>query len=150
MNNKLRKLIAAHVGQRIELQRPSCKPITFLITTIKPDHFVTESLQELRNQVHFRTAAAWTISDDGETVTLTKASELDPQNQRLSIAFLMPTIVTLYGKQLQAIGRGKYPWDCKMKRQHPTAMSYYSEQAGWCTEFCQCFIDRDKSLDIYD
>lgn len=145
---RLRKLVSAHIGQRIEIQRPEHSPVLFLIDSIKSDHFSTVSLQGLRSQVHFGTALSWTISDDGSLAT--KSSELNPQKQRLSIKFLMPKVVTIYDKQFQAIGRNKYPWDCTLKTQHPHAMHYYSPEGGWCTEFCGCFVNRDKTLDLYE
>jgi len=150
MNNlgRLKKLVFAHVGQRVEIQHLNCKPITFTIKDAKTDHFITRSLHGLKSQVHFGSAASWTISTDGSLAI--KTCELNPQEQRLSIRFLMPKVVTIYGKQFEEIGRGKYPWDCPAKYKYPNAIIYSSAIGGWCTEFCACFVDRDKTLDFYE
>lgn len=47
----------------------------------------------------------------------------------------LPQTITLWGKQLHAIGRGKYPYDCISKDEHPNAMIYSSPEGGWTHEF---------------
>lgn len=49
----------------------------------------------------------------------------------------LPTTITLWGKTLHAIGRGKFPYDCISARKHPNAMIYSSPEAGWTHEFDQ-------------
>ncbi len=59
-----------------------------------------------------------------------------------------PKIITIYGRTLTAIGHGKYPYDCRLKDEYPTAMIYQGD-GGWCSEFDDCFLNRDKSLDVF-
>lgn len=49
---------------------------------------------------------------------------------------LLPESFEFMGKTFHAYGRGLYPYDCKMKDKHPSAMIYKCEETGsWCTEF---------------
>ena len=47
----------------------------------------------------------------------------------------LPKTIALWGKQLHAIGRGKFPYDCISREEHPNAMIYSSPEAGWTHEF---------------
>lgn len=58
-----------------------------------------------------------------------------PTSAATSDVAALPQTITLWGKQLHAIGRGKYPYDCISKDEHPTAMIYSSPEAGWTHEF---------------
>lgn len=46
----------------------------------------------------------------------------------------LPPAISMYGKRLKAIGRGKFPYECRAKDQHPNAMIYFSPDAGWTHE----------------
>lgn len=46
----------------------------------------------------------------------------------------LPEVITLWGKELRAIGRGKFPYECIAKDKHPDAMIYSSPDAGWTHE----------------
>ena len=61
----------------------------------------------------------------------------------------LPSSIELYGKRLYAIGRGKYPYDCRAKDEWPDGMIYYSPDAGWDHEHSPCFLRRDQSKDRY-
>lgn len=60
----------------------------------------------------------------------------------------LPVEVTIYGKKLQAIGRGKYPYDCEARAKHPNAMIYMGDCA-WTDEHSMAFEERDQSLDVH-
>ena len=59
----------------------------------------------------------------------------------------LPHSIELYGKRLEAIGRGKYPYECISKDKYPNAMIYHSREAGWTHEHSSCFLRRDQSKD---
>lgn len=61
----------------------------------------------------------------------------------------LPTSIVIYGRRMVAIGRGKYPHDCNLKREYPNAMIYTAE-CTWTSSESHCFANRDKSLDRYD
>ena len=42
-----------------------------------------------------------------------------------------PETITRYGKELKAIGKGKYPYDCICKDKYPNAMIYKNNTGGW-------------------
>lgn len=61
----------------------------------------------------------------------------------------LPSTVTIYNNTMIAVGRGKYPYECNIKDEHPDAMIYYGDGV-WDSEFSSSFIDRDQSLDKFE
>lgn len=93
------------------------------------DHSSTE---DAATRVHYLNGGG---ADDCDQ-SIAKKTETNP-----------PTSIELYGKRLEAIGRGKYPYECRAKDKWPNAMIYYSPDAGWDHEHSPCFLRRDKSKD---
>ncbi|MDH0342058.1 hypothetical protein [Chromobacterium haemolyticum] len=63
---------------------------------------------------------------------------------------VLPHTITVWGKELTAVGRGKFPYDCQAKAKHPDAMVYKSQDGGWCHEFDTAFAARDVAKDVFE
>lgn len=62
---------------------------------------------------------------------------------------VVPSKITVWGKELTAVGRGKFPYDCIDRDRFPNAMVYQCD-GGWTHEFSEAFNVREKSKDVYE
>lgn len=51
----------------------------------------------------------------------------------------VPNTITLkingHSTEMQAIGRGAFPYDCRSKDKHPDAMIYQDAKGGWVGDY---------------
>lgn len=61
---------------------------------------------------------------------------------------MLPAQIHIWGKDLVAVGRGKYPYECEAKDKHPDAMIYEGD-GNWTDQYSTAFEARDKTKDVF-
>lgn len=67
----------------------------------------------------------------------------------MSDSEVLPVKIQVWGKDMVAMGRGRYPYDCEARRKNPDAMIYNGE-GSWTDEYSTAFAARDKSKDVFN
>lgn len=67
----------------------------------------------------------------------------------MSDSEVLPVKIQVWGKDMVAMGRGRYPYDCEARRKHPNAMIYNGD-GSWTDQYSTAFAAREKSKDVFN
>ncbi|CAG9169921.1 hypothetical protein [Cupriavidus pinatubonensis] len=67
----------------------------------------------------------------------------------MSDSEVLPVKIQVWGKDMVAMGRGRYPYDCEASRKRPDAMIYNGD-GSWTDQYSTAFAARDKSKDVFN